>query len=82
MKVAAIVIMSTVLAGVAFAEERNDKEPLEHKRRLAPMRELRSAPERGSLSSSHRDDSADWKDDDPSDRSDGRGGRSNKDDDD
>jgi hypothetical protein len=83
MQVATVILVLVALAGAVLAEERNDREPLERKRRLAPMRELRTVPERGG-GLSDRDDSADGKDEQLSpkhDRSEGRGGRSRQDDD-
>jgi len=88
MKGVSVMIITATLAGVvggALAEDRGDREPLERKRHLAPVRELRTKPERsGGLSD--RDDSADSKPDEQSsprhDKSDGRGGRSRGDDDD
>jgi hypothetical protein len=85
MRVAIITMALIAVVGGALAEERNDREPLERHRRVAPTRELRTTPERGG-SLSDRDDSDDWKQDEQlspkHDKSDGRGGRSHKDDDD
>jgi hypothetical protein len=88
MKGVSVVILTVTLAGVgggALGEDRGDREPLERKRHLAPMRELRTTPERRGLS--ERDDAGGSDLDEQSapkhDKSDGRGGdRSHKDDDD
>ena len=82
-----VIITATLVSvvGGALGEDRGDREPLERRHHLAPMRELRTTPERrGGLSD--RDDSADSKPDEESsprhDKSDGRGDHSRGDDDD
>ena len=88
MKGMLVVIITATLVSVvggALGEDHGDHEPLERKRHLAPVRELRKAPER-SGGASDRDDSADSKLDEQlsprHDKSDGRGDRSRGDDDD
>jgi hypothetical protein len=87
MKVVSVVIITATLAGVvgiALGEDR-DREPLERRHRMAPTRELKASPER-SRAASERDDSESSKPDEYSspkhDKSDGRGDRSRRDDDD
>jgi hypothetical protein len=87
MKGVSAVILTVTLVGVvggALGEDRGDHEPLERKRHPAPTRELRTTPERRGLSD--RDDAPGSDlDEQPSPKhgkSDGRGDRSHKDDDD
>jgi hypothetical protein len=85
--VLALVVIAIALAclgGVAVAEERNDPpEPLEHKHRPAPVRQLRPPPVRGERSSDDADDDSKIDELSPKhDKSDARGGRGQKDDDD
>ena len=82
--VAIITVTLVGVVGVALGEDRDAHEPLERKRHLAPMRELRTTPERRGLSEREEPPDRDL-DEQPTarhDKSDGRGDRSHGDDDD
>ena len=79
--VAILMLLLAAWAGDALGEERSlGREPLEGKRRLAPIRGRRLAP--GRAEGRNRDDAADRKreESDRHDRSDGRGRGGDKDD--
>jgi len=78
MKILRVLLVVLPLAAGVGRAVAEDREPLERPRRVAPMRELRSTPER--RGASDHDDAEDWQRHEPKHEKHERGERGYKDD--